>query len=71
MKTMKSSKFTIILGAVSLLAGCKEEAKTNQVQTIDWYKSHEKERKELIAKCNNNPGELRDDPNCINARIAS
>ena len=61
----KMQLITVFCLSVALTA-CEEK-----VQTIDWYKTHAKEREEVIAKCNNNPGELGNKPNCINARIAS
>ena len=60
---MKSLQFVTLLGSLSILMGCKEESKT-----VDWYKTHEKERQEMLAKCKNNPGELENTPNCINAK---
>lgn len=60
-------RILIILALALFAAGCK---KTDEVQTVDWYKEHTKERGEVIKKCNNNPGELGDDKNCINAKAA-
>lgn len=61
------------LGLLSL-AGCGNETSTKQekvVQTVEWYKAHPKERKEQLKICFDNPGELKNDPNCINAKAAS
>lgn len=52
--------FTLIL----MLAGC---GKADPVQTVDWYKTHDAERKAINEKCKNNPGELSKTPNCQNA----
>jgi hypothetical protein len=49
------------------LAACKDEASTEEVLTVDWYKSHDAERDTKIAECKNNPGQLMSTPNCINA----
>lgn len=51
----------VVLGLV-LLAGCSEK-----VHDMAYYKEHEAERKATLETCNNNPGEKRNDPNCINA----
>lgn len=53
-----------------LLSGC-ETQKTEVTQTVDWYMSHDTERAEMLSKCRNNPGELKEDPNCINAMNAN
>ena len=37
------------------------------MQTVDWYKAHDDERKMTLEMCGNNPGELQEAPNCINA----
>lgn len=62
---MKKLALSLVVAAV--LAGCGEET---PVQTVDWYKVHDAERKEMIAKCKGNPGELAASPNCVNARAA-
>lgn len=59
----------ILLSAITLL-GC-EAKKTDVTQTVDWYVSHNQERKEMVEKCRNNPGELGRTPNCTNAVVAN
>ncbi|WP_229636044.1 EexN family lipoprotein [Vibrio parahaemolyticus] len=50
------------------LTGCFESEKTTgPVQTVEWFKSHNDERKETLKTCANNPGELSETPNCVNA----
>ena len=44
--------------------------KSEKVQTVSWYKEHNKERMEMLEKCGDNPGELMDTPNCNNAENA-
>ncbi|WP_194704410.1 EexN family lipoprotein [Xanthomonas phaseoli] len=60
-------KLSIVLVVAAVLAGCGE---STPVQTVDWYKAHDTERKAMIAKCKANPGELAASPNCINAQQA-
>ena len=60
-------KFSVLIGIAITIAGCGENT---PVQTVDWYKTHDIERKEMIVKCNANPGELAASPNCINAQEA-
>ncbi|WP_448649546.1 EexN family lipoprotein [Pseudomonas corrugata] len=61
-------KVSIVLAVAVILAGCGE---STPVQTVDWYKDHDAERKGMIAKCEENPGELATTPNCINAKTAA
>lgn len=49
------------------LAACAP--RTSQY-TVDYYRAHSDERKETLTECANDPGELKDDPLCINARQA-
>lgn len=60
-------KLALSLAAAVILAGCGENT---PVQAVDWYKAHDVERKEMIVKCKDNPGELAASPNCINAQQA-
>ncbi|MDR2220221.1 MAG: EexN family lipoprotein [Methylobacillus sp.] len=61
-------KLIISLMIAVVLSGCDDFFVPTK--TVDWYKTHETERKEILARCNNNPGELRDTPDCINAARA-
>jgi len=62
---MKELSIALVVAVV--LAGCGE---TTPIQTVAWYKQHDTEREEMIAKCTDNPGELAASPNCINAQKA-
>lgn len=42
----------------------------DRVYTVKEFTDNIEFAKEVDDKCRNNPGELRDDPNCINAREA-
>lgn len=55
------------LFATIALIGCSEK---EIVQTVDWYKTQDAERKAMIAKCKANPGELSRTPSCVNAKQA-
>ena len=65
MKKRNKLNIVIAISALSILVGCNDE-----VQTVDWYKSHEKERQEMLTRCKNNSGELAKTPNCLNAQKA-
>lgn len=54
--------------AMASLAACSSK---EPVQTVDWYKAHDAERTAMVARCNANPGELADTPNCVNATDAA
>ena len=43
---------------------------TAQPGTISWYMAHTDERKARIQVCDNDPGHLTNDPDCINAKKA-
>ncbi|WP_183004342.1 EexN family lipoprotein [Achromobacter sp. UMC71] len=62
---MKNTIFPFLV--VLTLAACSDNT---PVQTVDWYKAHDPERKAMIAKCEANPGELAASANCINAKTA-
>lgn len=56
--------FAMLVGVV----GCTEEKK--EVKTVQWYSEHPEEQNKQVQMCRDNPGELKDDPNCINALAA-
>ena len=43
---------------------------SDQDRTISWYIQHTTERKARIQVCDNDPGHLANDPDCINAKKA-
>lgn len=52
-----------------LLAGCTQNPSVAQY-TVDEYRANKALRKEMFAKCVNDPGTLGQTPDCINAREA-
>ncbi|ARS53520.1 EexN family lipoprotein [Kushneria konosiri] len=68
-KKISCARNTAVVALIGLvLTGCFEDSSdTGSVQTVDWYKAHDDDRKMTLQACSNNPGELRDTPNCINA----
>ncbi|RDW95465.1 hypothetical protein J057_24025 [Marinobacter nanhaiticus D15-8W] len=50
--------------ATVALSGCFSD---EPVHTAEWYKEHDSDRQEKLKACSDNPGELRDTPNCVNA----
>jgi outer membrane lipoprotein SlyB len=63
-------KKVILSGVIAAMifgfAGCNNQT----VNTVDYYKTHDTEREAKITECKNNPGGMKDDPNCINAFVA-
>lgn len=68
---MKAFKLSMVLVVgLMVLVGCKEDQPASAM-TVDWYKTNEQARKEMLVKCNNNPGELAATADCVNARKAN
>jgi hypothetical protein len=52
---------------VLVVAGCSPE---EPVRTVSWFREHPEERKAILARCSDDPGHLRQTPNCVNASQA-
>jgi hypothetical protein len=62
---------TFLLGTVILFAGLPAaHALEGYDHAIDWYMANDDARKTVIATCDNDPGHLANDPDCINAKKA-
>ncbi len=66
--------FVAAVLASFVLTGCFDDspeasrtAPAESVHDVDWFKTHDDERQSTLRECSNNPAELRDTPNCINA----
>ncbi|MCW5589662.1 MAG: EexN family lipoprotein [Legionellales bacterium] len=59
-------KMSVALCVSMLLCSCSKEV----VHDVAWWKSHDAERKAMIKRCENDPGELKNNPNCDNAASA-
>jgi hypothetical protein len=68
---MKSALPRIGLVFVVLLAGCEAPAVEEKTHTVSEFKANNELLQEFLKKCNENPGELRDKPNCINVTMAA
>lgn len=49
---------------IGLLGACTPKP---EPKTVDYYVSHKAERDKVNAACSNNPGGMKDDPDCRNA----
>jgi len=56
-----------LLVASAMLAACGDNT---PVQTVQWYKEHDAERQEMLAKCKNDRNAIDASPNCVNAEQA-
>ena len=61
--------FSVVL--ISALTGCFEKETTEVTNTKEWYSANKEELTKKLKECANNPGELKDTPNCINAKAAA
>nr|WP_297459450.1 EexN family lipoprotein [uncultured Halomonas sp.] len=57
----------VVLISVALTGCFDDTPDTGPLQTVDWFKAHDDKRKVTLETCGNNPGELQETPNCINA----
>jgi hypothetical protein len=68
---MKTPTFniTVRLSFVLLMVtGCSREEES--ARTVSWFQQHPNEREATVARCTDNPGQLGQTPNCINAKQA-
>lgn len=65
---MKKILFILLCGAFAL-AGCSSE----ETKTVECYMNpaNKPALDAKLAECKNNPGQLKDTPNCVNARAAA
>jgi hypothetical protein len=59
----------IVVTVVSA-AGCAP-VPDQATHTVEYYGSHAQERQAMLDRCANNPGELAQKPDCVNARAAA
>jgi len=64
---MIAKKILAAFGIAMLLAACDSET----THTAAWYREHPDELKAQLAKCKDDPGRLRNTPNCVNAAAAN
>lgn len=62
-------KKTSILLLSLFVFGCNQETK-EETKTVQFYKENLPERQFKLKECKDNPGELMETPNCINALAA-
>ena len=74
MRTVRYIFLSFILCAIwstSAMAEEKSQMGQKEVRTVEWFLDNRAALSATTKECNNNPGQLRDDPNCINAAAAN
>lgn len=68
---MMLHRLVIIIGTAIILAACdnrgEEKKASAPVRDVEFFLKNPDERKATVAECDNNPGELAETPNCVNA----
>ncbi|TCQ02657.1 hypothetical protein C8J34_11621 [Rhizobium sp. PP-F2F-G36] len=62
--------FALVASLAATLAGCSEATPPERTYTVDELVADQTLLADQIAKCRNDPGTLRDTPNCRNAEAA-
>lgn len=69
MKVSYVRNFVVVALASLVLAGCFDgkEKSLGPVHDVGWFKENGEERQAMLEECSNNPGQLKETPNCSNA----
>jgi hypothetical protein len=67
---MKPGLAIFLIIVATALTGCNEVDKGQQTKTVGWFLDHRDELAVALKGCRDNPGELGQTPNCINANEA-
>jgi hypothetical protein len=75
MQTRALRLLAVIGTAIAFIATasgcCRDSQRPRAAHTVDQYRAKPDLLEEKLRECANNPGELRDTPDCINANAAS
>ncbi len=52
------------------LTGCFDEKPKEETHSVEWYQKNKVEMNNTLKRCRDNPGELKNTPNCMNAKQA-
>lgn len=66
---MKYTKHLFLVLVLVAVAGCKPDPLA-PTRDVAHFKAHPDERADVLAKCEADPGHLKEHPNCVNARQA-
>ena len=67
---MKPGLAIFLIIVATALTGCDDADKGQQTKTVGWFLDHRDELAVALKGCSDNPGELGQTPNCINANEA-
>lgn len=67
---MRITPFILLVAVAPALAGCNEADTGHPPKTVGWFFEHRDELAVVLKACRDNPGELANAPNCINANEA-
>ena len=67
---MTNSSTLSISAAITVAALLSAGTPKIEPKTVDYYFKHQAEWQKVFDECRNNPGKLKDDPDCINANQA-
>lgn len=75
---MLSGRTLFAVSMVMISAGCSSETEKPaepepkaEVHDVEYYLNNEQARRQMLVQCDDNPGLLRDTPNCVNAMEAA
>lgn len=66
---MKHFHRILLVLTVATIAACKPDPLAPP-RDLAYFKANPQERAEVLAKCDADPGQLKEHPNCVNARQA-
>ena len=69
---MRTFTLLFICAAVLFQAMPGQAGEKKEVKTVEWFMQKENKAalEETLKRCQNNPGEMKNDPNCENAQTA-
>ncbi len=62
--------FALVSLASLALAGCFEQKPLEETKSVEFYSQNSADRAAMVKRCADNPGELKETPNCVNAMQA-
>lgn len=65
---MKAFILVLMLSLSFVITGCDSK---KEPKSVAYYVDHPEERRAVLKECADNPGQHKDDPDCINAKAAS
>ena len=67
---MRITTSILLVAVTAAVAGCNEANNSQRTNAVGWFLDHQDELAVALKGCSDNPGELGQTPNCINANEA-